>query len=82
MALVSNAPTVAAKSSTMLTLYAGIVGNAADMAVKALQSGSFDSVGWAQPALMVVMIVAAVCRVIKQESLSGPTPPPSPLMKE
>jgi hypothetical protein len=82
MELVPNAPTVAVKSSSMLTLYAGILGNAADIGIKVLQSGSFASVGWAQPALLAVMIIAAVCRVIKQESISGPTQPPLGLSRE
>jgi hypothetical protein len=84
MALVPNAPTVAVKSSTMLTLYVGMAADFADMAVKILNSPSIADahLGWVQPALLVLMAVAAICRVIKQESISGPTPPPSPLLKE
>lgn len=84
MALVPNAPTVAVKSSTMLTLYVGMAADLADMAVKVLQSPSLAeaNLGWVQPALLVLMALAAIFRVIKQESISGPTPPPSPLLKE
>lgn len=82
--LVPNAPTVALKSSTMLTLYVGILTNLADMSIKVLQSPSFADagIGWVQPTLLVLTIIAAVCRIIKQESISGPAPAPSPLFKE
>lgn len=85
MALVPNAPTVAAKSSTMWTLYVGMAADFADMAVKVLKSPDIASAGisWVQPALLVLMALAAIFRVIKQESLSGPTPPADkPLPKD
>jgi hypothetical protein len=84
MALVPNAPTVATKSSTMLTLYVGIAANVVDMTIKVLESPSIADahLGWVQPALLVLMAAAAVFRVIKQESISGPTPPPAGLSRE
>lgn len=83
MALVPNAPTVALKSSSNLTLYVGIVANLTDMAIKVLQSPSIADagLGWVQPTLLVLMVAASVFRLFKQESISGPTPPPSPLTK-
>lgn len=82
--LVPNAPTVAAKSSTMWTLYVGILADLIDMAVKWLQSPSIADAGitWVQPALLVLMTAAAIFRVIRQESISGPSTPPSPLLRE
>lgn len=84
MALIPNAPTVATRSSSMLTLYVGIAANAVDMAIKVLQSPSIADahISWVQPTLLVLMVAAAVFRLVKQESISGPVPPPSPLMKE
>lgn len=75
MALVPNAPTVATQSSTMLTLYVGIIGNAADMLVKVLQSPSVAdaNIPWVQPALLVLMIIAAVCRLTAQKSIATAT---------
>jgi hypothetical protein len=80
MALVPNAPTVALKSSTMWTLYAGILGNGVDLAIKVIQSPTIADahLGWAQPALLVLMLVAAICRVIKQDSLQPPAIAPMP----
>jgi hypothetical protein len=84
MELVPNAPTVAVKSSSMLTLYLGIAANVVDMTIKVLQSPGIAeaNLGWAQPTLLVLMAAAAVFRLIKQESISGPTAPPNPLFKE
>lgn len=84
MALVPNAPTVATKSSTMLTLYVGITANVVDMVIKVLQSPSIADahISWVQPALLVLMTAAAIFRVVRQDSISGPVPPPSPLTKE
>lgn len=74
MALVPNAPTVALKSSSNLTLYVGIVANLTDMAIKVLQSPSIADagLGWVQPTLLVLMVAASVFRLFKQESISGP----------
>jgi hypothetical protein len=84
MALVPNAPTVAVKSSTMWTLYLGMATDATDMAIKVLQSPSVADahLGWVQPTLLVLMAAAAIFRVVKQESISGPATPPSPLLRE
>lgn len=84
MALIPNAPTVAVKSSSMLTLYVGIVANLIDMAIKVLQSPSIADAGisWVQPTLLVLMAAAAIFRLIKQESISGPTPAPVGLSRE
>lgn len=74
MALVPNAPTVALKSSSNLTLYVGIVANLVDMAIKVLQSPSIADagLGWVQPTLLVLMVAASIFRLVKQESVSGP----------
>lgn len=80
MELVPNAPTVLARASSLWAAYGAL---AIDVGIKALEYlRDHRDLKWQDALLPLALLLIPLFRVVKQESLSGPTQPPHPLARE
>lgn len=84
MELVEKPGTVLAKAASMWAVYGGIAVLVVDYAAKWLQSDASAGLSPAMHDILlgVCLIAAPVLRIIRQRSISGPSTPPSPLLRE
>lgn len=79
---IHNASTVLKKASSVWAAYGAIVLFIGDKAIEYLKSPAAANLSWKDAALGVLLIAIPILRIIKQESISGPSAPPSPLIRE
>lgn len=85
MNLVPNPGRVLARASSMWAVYGALIVMAIDKAPEVLKGPEAEkllSTEWRDRLLGLCLILAPILRVIQQQSLSGPTTPPSPLTRD